>query len=92
MQLKGAEARLNRALAQSIKRLAEQLAATDAHLQAVSPQRVLERGYTVTLSKKTGQVIRSAGALKAHERVVTRFADGEVESVVADPGQAELFD
>jgi len=43
-----------------------------------SPDYILKRGYTLTL--KDGKIIKSANAFSADETIITRFADGEVES------------
>jgi len=64
----------------------------DKRLEAISPQRVLSRGYTMTLSKKDGKLIRSASMLKTGDRIITRFADGQVESTVDDSRQLKLFE
>jgi exodeoxyribonuclease VII large subunit len=68
------------------------LDALDGRLQALSPQAVLRRGYTMTTLKKTGQILRAAAALKPGDRLITRFADGEAESVVHDSRQLSLFE
>jgi exodeoxyribonuclease VII large subunit len=49
-------------------------------MHSFSPERILARGYTLTLCD--GRVVASAGQLKPGDRVVTRFADGEVESEI----------
>jgi exodeoxyribonuclease VII large subunit len=71
---------------------AARLDALDGRLQALSPQAVLRRGYTMTTLKKTGQILRAAAALKPGDRLITRFADGEAESVVHDSRQLSLFE
>jgi len=68
------------------------LSSTDRELQAVSPQAVLNRGYSITTQKKGGQVIRSAAEVQTGQRLITRFADGKVESTVEDRQQMSLFD
>ena len=45
-----------------------------------SPDRILARGYTLTLCD--GRIVTSVTRLSAGSRMVTRFADGEVESEV----------
>lgn len=51
-------------------------------LHALSPNRVLERGYSVTL--RDGTVIREAASLKKDDIVKVRFADGTVSCIVED--------
>ena len=86
------EVRLHRAMQIHLQRQSERVSALSIHLEAVSPQRVLERGYTVTRLKKTGAIMRTVSGLKERDRIVTRFADGEVESIVEDPQQPKLFE
>jgi exodeoxyribonuclease VII large subunit len=64
----------------------------DRQLHSISPPAVLRRGYTMTMLKKTGQILRTAADLKTGDRILTRFADGQSESVVADSRQLSLFE
>jgi exodeoxyribonuclease VII large subunit len=75
-----------------IERRREHVESLGRFLQAVGPEQVLRRGYTITLRKKGGQVIKSAADVKAGDVLVTRFADGNVSSVADDPTQPRLFD
>ena len=50
-----------------------------AMLRLLSPDSTLKRGYTITTDRK-GNVLRSAEAAKVVGKIVTRFADGSVES------------
>ena len=52
----------------------------EQQLQASSPDRILAKGYTLTLSG--GRIVRSATQLSAGDDIVVRFADGEVASTV----------
>ena len=69
-----------------------QLHALEAQLRLVGPEQVLQRGYSITCHKKTGQVIRSASQVRPGDKIVTRLADGQVESVTEDPNQPGLFE
>jgi len=60
-------------------------------LRALSPQAVLQRGYSITTTKK-GDVVRDAKSVKAGDKLITRFADGTVESTVQDSKQMSLFE
>jgi len=60
-------------------------------LESYNPTNVLRRGYSITSLKKTGAVARSAATMKGGETIITRFADGTIESVVDDPKQPKLF-
>ncbi len=53
-----------------------------AGLRLLSPLSVLERGYSLTTDAATGQLIRDAGDLRNGQRLRTRFAGGEAESLV----------
>ena len=75
-----------------LKSRRQHLDALARHLDAVSPQSVLHRGYTITTRKKDGKVVRSAKDAKVGERLHTQFADGTVESVVEDQKQLPLFE
>ena len=83
-------ARLHRAVSQELRRRADRVAALASQLEVLSPQRTLERGYTVT-RRAGGAVVRSAADVREPDRIVTRFADGEVTSVVEDADRPKLF-
>lgn len=51
-------------------------------LLALSPKRVLERGYSVTFCG--GAVVKEAAALKKKDQVQVHFADGSVSCIVED--------
>jgi len=57
-----------------------QLELSAAKLSAIDPMKVLARGYTITTHQK--KIIQSAVQLQEGYRMVTRFCDGEVTSVV----------
>ncbi len=52
----------------------------EQQLQASSPERILAKGYTLTLCD--GRIVRSAAQLSVGDELTTRFADGEVTSIV----------
>ncbi len=60
-------------------------------LEAVGPEQVLRRGYSITMRKRTGELVRSASQVKPGDRMVTRFADGQVEWTAEDSKQLPLF-
>lgn len=57
----------------------EKLNALGAHLEALSPLKVLERGYSITRNAK-GAVVKSAGEVKPGDTITTKLADGELQS------------
>ena len=97
--------RLGRAIAARRQRAAERLAAHERHLASVSPQRVLERGYSVTL-RPDGRALTRARDARAGQTLTTLLAEGRIESQVsgaprpaprrkkraASPDQLGLFD
>ena len=62
------------------------------HLNAIGPEQVLKRGYTITTLKKGGAVVKSAAQLREGDRIITRFVDGAAESTVRDQRQLSLFE
>lgn len=91
-RLTALEPRLLTTARTSLQLRAARLDALDRQLQALSPQAVLGRGYTITTLKKTGQILRAAAGLKPGDRLSTRFADGQSESIVQDSRQLPLFE
>jgi exodeoxyribonuclease VII large subunit len=68
----------------------QKLAGVETHLHAISPQAVLERGYSITADKE-GKIVRSAAQVRRGDVITTRVADGEIQSTVGKPKQATLF-
>lgn len=67
--------------------LASSVAMTDARsreLAAVSPLRVLDRGYSVT-TNAAGKLIRSVNDVAPGDLLTTKVGDGRIESRVEDP-------
>jgi len=62
-----------------------------ARLECVNPEVVLQRGYSITLMKKGGQIVRNPAEVRPGDVLITRLATGEVESVVKDTRQMDLF-
>jgi len=53
-----------------------------AQLDALSPLRVLERGYAIALHESTGRAIRSQSEVKEGDRLRVRVSDGEFAAKV----------
>jgi exodeoxyribonuclease VII large subunit len=51
-------------------------------LRALGPESAFQRGFSITLGAD-GKIVRSASALKPGEIMRTKFADGEMTSIVA---------
>jgi exodeoxyribonuclease VII large subunit len=73
--------RLDAALRKGLDRAAGDLRAGRAQLEALSPLRVLARGYSLARTED-GRVVTSVAALASGERLVTMFADGVARSLV----------
>lgn len=58
----------------------QRMTGLEKQVELLSPDRVLRRGYSLTL--RDGHVVTSASSLRAGDSLVTRFADGERTSVV----------
>jgi len=71
---------LSSALSQ-IKIKKENLSGTLFSLSALSPTRVLERGYSVTLGSD-GKGLRSVKGVKVGQSITTIFKDGKIDSIV----------
>ena len=55
-----------------------------AKLEALSPLAILNRGYSITMRKKDGKVLKDAGLLKKNELIKTKLAKGEIISRVEE--------
>ncbi|MEM8495565.1 MAG: exodeoxyribonuclease VII large subunit [Planctomycetota bacterium] len=82
-RLARADTRLLPAVRRQLERKSEALNATHRHLEAVRPQRVLERGFTYT-TDAAGRVLRKAHQARAASTLTTVFADGSVTSRVGE--------
>ena len=81
--------RLAMATAQGRRRKAEAAAGLAGRLRLLSPQSVLERGYSITTDAETGAVVRDAARLRAGQRLATRLAKGVAHGVVTRVEDAE---
>ncbi len=64
---------------------ADRLGARERQLNAVSPLRVLERGYSVTTGRD-GRLVRSVTDAAPGDRLSTRVSDGTIDSMVEGGG------
>jgi exodeoxyribonuclease VII large subunit len=72
-----------------------ELAGCERALGALSPRRVLERGYSVTTREGDPKPLTSATAVNAGERIVTTLANGHLRSLIlgrAAGSQGSLFE
>lgn len=75
-----ASQRLAMAARQCVANERQRVTGLEKQVELLSPDRVLRRGYSLTL--RDGYVVTSASSLRAGDSLVTRFADGERTSVV----------
>jgi exodeoxyribonuclease VII large subunit len=73
--------RLGTASQRVVERLRERISSGAGQLDALSPLRVLERGYSITRDEQ-GRLIRSTEGLAAGATIQTRVADGEFQSEI----------
>jgi exodeoxyribonuclease VII large subunit len=74
------EERLPRECRALLKRRTHDFTAVEEKLQLLSPDNVLKRGYSITL--KNGKAVTNAADLQAGDKLVTRFYQGEISSIV----------
>jgi exodeoxyribonuclease VII large subunit len=74
-------ARLAFAFSHKIHRCQARFAQLHATLKSVDPTAVLARGYSITYHA-SGQVVRSAAAVRPGERIITTLAKGRIASEV----------
>ncbi len=76
---------LHEAMRRRLEQAQSQLARAQAHISALNPQMMLERGYSIA-ETADGAIVRDADALNAGDLLKIRFARGQVESEVKRKG------
>ena len=74
------ESTLKKTVQQLYKDQSVKLDMYEKHLQLSSPENILKKGYTLTMMN--GKVIKHTNAVRSGDKVITRFSDGEIESIV----------
>lgn len=77
--------RLDRAMERNRERFRSRLALAAGRLDALSPLRVLSRGFAA-VEDSGGSLVLRASNLSGGEHLVLRFSDGRVPVLVASPG------
>ena len=77
--------RLPRATERLVRRARERTALTASKLDALSPLRVLARGYSITFRASDGAPLLTPAAAPPGTLLRTRLADGELSSRVEEP-------
>lgn len=91
-RLAALQERVNRAADQAVKSQARRIDLLSARLHCVNPQEVLKRGYSMTTIKKTGQLVRHPNDVQPGDTLITKLAEGEIQSRVEDARQLKLFE
>jgi exodeoxyribonuclease VII large subunit len=65
-----------------LRHLQERCSNAQARLRLLSPNNVLERGYSITSDASTGKVIRSGVEVRFGQKLRTRLGTGAIQSVV----------
>ncbi len=68
--------------AHHLDRLKDRLAQAEHRLRLLSPQNILDRGFSITRDAVTGRVIRDAHETSPGQRLHTRLQKGDLTSVV----------
>jgi exodeoxyribonuclease VII large subunit len=74
--------RLRRAIQRQVERARHRVEAIGGTIDALSPLKVLSRGYSLTRCEATGEITRRASDVRIGERIETRLARGRLTSVV----------
>jgi exodeoxyribonuclease VII large subunit len=91
-QTQTAEENLARTLRTALKQRQSRVDALEARLKSLGVESVLRRGYSILTIKRSGLIVRSIQQVKPGDRLVTRLADGSVQSVAEDAAQLPLFE
>lgn len=71
---------LKKIIPQKLKNGKSELEMIERHLNLISPDNILKKGYTLTI--KNGEVLKTTSAVKVGDVITTRFADGEIDSII----------
>jgi exodeoxyribonuclease VII large subunit len=82
------EGRLRRAVSARFQFARQQLTAAGATLEALSPLKVLERGYSATRLVPSGVVVRSSSQARPGDLIETLLQSGRLKSRVEEIGEA----
>lgn len=90
-QLDELEFRARRAMQGRLDVARHQLAACSGSLEALSPLKVLERGYSLTRTVPGGEVVRTVAQLQPGDEIETLFQKGRIISRVESIDVADLL-
>ena len=73
-----------------LRSLRQQCDALGTRLRLLGPERVLARGYSITMDAATGHVIRNAAETHSSQELKTRLKTGVVNSTVRPESSPEI--
>lgn len=88
-RLSGQRRRLARVVGEALAQRRQEVRGRGDQLEALSPLRVLERGYSITMEAASGAVLTDPAAVRSGERLRTRLAQGIVISTVEPAGSTD---
>ena len=83
-KLDGIDSRLETAFTRLLDRRSSELGEKIARLEALSPLKVLARGYSIA-SREDGRLVRSRAEVSPGDRLLLRVADGSIPCAVLEP-------
>lgn len=78
--LNAVKSNLTRHLQQSFKNSNSRLNMFAKHLELLSPENILKKGYTLTM--KEGKIVKESRSLKQGDQITTLFAKGKIDSII----------
>ena len=84
--------RARKSLDTKMKTLKSNLDVLHAHLEGLSPRKVLSLGYSIVVDKKTKNLIASVNQLSAEQRVSIIFRDGEADGVIKEIKEKPIWE
>jgi exodeoxyribonuclease VII large subunit len=88
-RLGGQRRRLARVVGEALVQRRQEVRARRDQLEALSPLRVLERGYSITMEAASGAVLTDPASVRGGERLRTRLAQGIVISTIETAGSTD---
>ena len=75
--------RLRQTLSRLLDRRRERLLQQQQRLDALHPERMLSRGYSITMTA-LGTIVRNANDVGAGDIIISRLAQGQIRSIVEE--------
>ncbi len=81
LRIRNIEERLKLGINNIFDKERERLSKMEKHLELLNPNNLLKRGYAIVQDEK-GRIIKEGSSLSKGDRIITRFQDGSVTSIV----------